>query len=204
VHEGDIDFGMTINGQFNNFVGSTIKQQQIGWWSGFEELAEFAVWYRSYVPKEHRVLLWSKNFYNYVVSRDITEREIVTGLSGNRYSCKLSSVTPLANIPPTFIKELRLKWPDSIICGESWWHIKTLKGLIDSDETSINFDDNDLAFAAKFAVWCRTILGFDQRLTVLRSSSYPEPPEEFEIELTSNLAEQQLLELLNHTFTEAQ
>ena len=86
VFEGNIDFGMSLKGTFDDLMGSTIQQKQVGWWGGYEEFAEFCMWFRRYVPDEYQLLAWSKGANDFVVvSYSTTEEQFVKGLSDDHF-----------------------------------------------------------------------------------------------------------------------
>jgi hypothetical protein len=158
--DGDIDFGMTIAEQFDDFVGSTIEQRQVGWWGTLESQAEFAVWFRKYVPREIALLTSSKNFCSQVVvSKDTTEEDIVSALSGDKYYFQVHfrSESELRLIVPD---ALRNEWDSILLDCENnslecnWW-LRSQDGHTNSGEAIIYFDDTNLYFAAEFPVWCR-------------------------------------------------
>ena len=206
VFEGNIDFGMTMKGRFDDLTGSTIKQQQVGWWDGYEEFAEFCVWFRKYIPAEYQLLAWSKDFYNYaVISPTITEEQIAAGIKGVRSYFEISSPTNTHDTFRLIAQRFEQDWSESIaetapdVHGVGHWFLRSQQGFIEFDKGKIRFDDNDLRSAAQIAVWCRTLLSSDQ---IFKGEGYfdARTRQHFEIELTSSTTEDELFDFLTKSF----
>lgn len=171
LHEGDIDFGMTFRGGFQGFAGSTIQTRQIGWWANYEELAEFSIWFRNYIPTQYPLLVSSKHFYNhFLILKNSTEADVLQGLSGNRYRFEMRPFQKSPDFEDVFIEAFKDQWHDAI-CWETdenplCWYLKSQQGFIEKADLLIDFDDNNLSFAVDFTVWCQRSLGTDCKLTV--------------------------------------
>jgi hypothetical protein len=210
VSNGNIDFGMTIKGEFDSLVGSTITQSFVGWWSGHKELAEFCVWFRRYIPNMYQLLAWSSDFYNYfVVTNGATEEQIHAGLEGYRFDFEIVPLLKVQQPLQPFAERFKQTWqehigdllPDS--GGNGAWFLQAQQGHLEYEQGKIVFDDNDLRFAAHFAIWCRSQFDSDQKLTV-RGGYYPKPETEVKTELTSRTTEDELYDFLMKSFPSEQ
>ncbi|MEO8396298.1 MAG: hypothetical protein ABI700_25120 [Chloroflexota bacterium] len=203
---GDFEFGMTLNGRFEDFAGHTLNGQQITWNSGNEEFAEFLVWFRQYISDEYDLLAWSKDFGSYIVlTHDTTSSDIVSAFSSNRYDFEMSSQQNNSQNTQVIAEKIQQVWhatDASVQFKESanfHWFLRTQQGRIDEDGITISFDDTDLQFAAKFAIWCRSLLSNDQTFTV-EYRGYQEPVIHVQTELTSSTTEDELFNFLTKSF----
>lgn len=196
LENGDIDFGMTLKEQFDGLLGSSIQQQQIGWWSGLEEFAEFIMWYRKYIPDHYKLLAWSTDFYNYVVVvPNIKEHEIVQGLSGYRYYCQIALNGESEEIQSVLKARLQADWHDNIIYYEQpkelIWFLKSQQGHLEIGKKIISFDDNEITFIAQFIIWCQSIKLNTIKLTVKHQVGF-----DAEFDLMPNTTQNELVSKL--------
>ena len=196
----DIDFGMTIKGQFYKVVGSTIQQHQIGWWSTLEELAEFAIWYRKYVPAQYQLLASCNDFYNYVVvTHDTTEQEILDGLLGHRYYFEILLPSQDFLLNREMMSKFKVDWPRAIILDTEQnqeymsWFLNSQEGYIKADEAVIHFNDNNFVFASQIILWWRTTLNTDLKLVGKAFEGHEIPRIEFRVNITPQTSQQELL-----------
>jgi hypothetical protein len=205
VFEDDIDFGMTFKTGFDGFAGSTIKHHQIGWWSSYENFAEFITWYRSYVPADHQLLAWNKNFYSHLlITSNTTEDEILVCFSSNRINFEIIQSSSGSTTATTLHKRLTEDWTSELIIwgsdqSEIDWFLRSQEGYLKVNESTVYFSDTNLHFAAEFALWCRSILSDAQKL-VARFEPFRKPAIETEINLNEFSKQADILRILTETF----
>jgi hypothetical protein len=160
------------------------------------------------MPNEYDLLAWGNDFYNYIqLQTNTTEREIVTALTSFRYSFEVSSPQNHAKDLNVVGEKIKQFWNASDATtqfneGKTFhWFLRSQQGYIEG--AIIYFDDSDLRFAAKFAVWCRAQLMNDQTLTT-EARYYLEPVIHVETELTSHTMENELYDFLMKSFPREQ
>ena len=205
---GDVTFGMTIKDKFYDFQRQFYDfpdSTALYWYGNYEDFAEFSLWFRKYIPDHYQVEIIDKNgSFICMISHFTTEDEILSALVDDRFDFEIVSPANTQDALRTFAEKFKQAWQDYVLRDDGTWNLRSQEGYIEYDTGKISFETNDLPFAAHFAVWCRSVLPSDQKLTIRGSyfdaDIYLKPKTQVETQLTSSTTEDELFDFLTKSF----